>query len=234
MNRVNLGIMGLAALLLAEVSPLGSYPVMAEGLEYQFNHAFSGATPASTNLPWVDAVFQDVAPGRVQLTVTNLNLVGGENVDQLYFNLNPNHDASSLVFSAAGGSGGYDAPAISLGVNTFKADGDGKYDILFNFSIGGSEANRFTANESLVYEISGIPGLTAADFGCLSQPAGGAGPFYAAAHVQRIGAGLVSGWVSATDAMSFPLVPEPQPTALLGFGAAAWFVLKGIFRRRPD
>lgn len=223
--------MGLAALLVAEVSPLCSLAVPAEGIEYNFNTAFSGAGPASTNRPWIDAVLQDVAPGTVQLTLANVNLSGSEDVDQFYLNLNPNYSPNSLSFSAWGGSGGFDTPAVSLGLNAFKADGDGKYDILFNFSTGGSDANRFTANESLVCLISGIPGLTASDFAYLSQPAGGAGPFYAAAHIQRIGTGSLSGWVSATDVGSPAPVPEPQPATLLGLAAAGWLMFRVLSPR---
>jgi hypothetical protein len=174
-----------------------------------------------------------VSPGVVSLTVANQNLSASEDVNQLYFNLNPAYRATNLIFTATGGSGGFDAPVISLGLNAFKADGDGKYDVMFDFTAGGVDTNRFTANEYTIYQISGIPGLTAADFGYLSQPAGGAGPFYAAAQVQRIGAGSLSGWISATDVNTFPLVPEPGPVSLLGLAAGGWLVFRAIYPRTP-
>jgi hypothetical protein len=220
MCRVRLRIVGLAALLFAGVSLLGCSVVLAESIGCQFNYAFSGTAPASTSQPWIDAVFVDVTPGTVRFAVTNLNLSGSENVGGLYFNLNPRYSPSVLALSVEGGSGGFLTPSVSLGANTFKADGDGMYDILFSFDEGGTDATRFTANEYLVWRITGIPTLTAADFAYLSKPAGGAGPFYAAVHVQRIGTRSLSGWIAATDISSVSAVPEPTALTLLVGGLA--------------
>ena len=200
----------------------GSLRAASPDYMYQFNDAFSGSVPASPIKPWIDATFQTVTLGTVRLTVTNLTLSGLENVDQLYFNLNSNLLPSKLTFKLMGESGAFNTPKVTTGVNKFQADGDGKYDILFTFNNGGSANNRFTAHESMTYYISGIPTLTAADFAYLSAPAGGAGPFFAAAHVQRIGlAASSSGWLSATD--KTPLViPEPSSKKLLLLGIWAW------------
>ena len=189
---------------------------------YQFNDAFSGTAPASPVKPWIDATFQTVTPGTVRLMVTNMTLTGLENVDGLYFNLNSNLLPSKLSFKLIAESGAFNTPKISTGGNKFQADGDGKYDILFSFNNGGTANNRFTAHESMTYYISGIPTLTAADFSYLSAPAGGAGPFFAAAHVQRIGlTASSSGWLSATDKTPL-LVPEPSSKSLLLLGIWAW------------
>jgi len=189
---------------------------------YQFNDAFSGTAPASAIKPWIDATFQTVTAGTVRLTVTNMTLTGLENVDGLYFNLNSNLSPSKLSFKLVAESGAFNTPKISTGVNKFQADRDGKYDILFSFNNGGTANNRFTAHESMTYYISGIPTLTAADFSYLSAPAGGAGPFFAAAHVQRIGlTASSSGWLSATDKTPL-LVPEPSSKSLLLLGIWAW------------
>jgi hypothetical protein len=183
----------------------------AADYQYLFNDAFSGTPPASTNHLWMEAIFRDVTNGTVQLTVSNLNLSGTENVDQLYLNLNPTLDATKLHFSYLMGSGSFDLPSITEGTNSYKADGDGKYDILFNFTSNSNDKHQFTQGEWFTYTITGITGLTAADFGYLSFPAGGAGPFYAAAHVQRIGNGSFSGWISA-DIVT-PITPVPEPSA---------------------
>src|SRR5207237_1661377 len=131
---------------------------------------------------------------------TNIPLTDNENVDQLYLNLNTSLKPTKLTVTLVKESGSFDTPKVSTGINKFQADGDGKYDILFNFNNGGTANNRFTAGESMTYYISGIPNLMASDFAFLSAPAGGAGPFFAAAHVQRIGrTASLSGWLSATD-----------------------------------
>src|SRR6476646_2486969 len=96
--------------------------------QYLFNDAFSGTAPASTNV-WMEAIVSDITNGTVQLTVSNLNLTGSENVDELYLNLNPTLDATKLNFTYLSGSGGFDIPSIIEGTNSYKADGDGLYDI---------------------------------------------------------------------------------------------------------
>ena len=129
----------------------------------------------------------------------------------------------------AAGSGGFDLPSIIEGTNSFKADGDGKYDILLNFTPGSTAVHQFTQGEYFTYTITGIAGLTAGDFAYLSMPAGGAGPFYAAGHVQRIGNdGSLSGWVSADVVTPITPVPEPSAASLavliasLYFGSRLW------------
>lgn len=189
---------------------------------YQFGEAFSGSTPVSTNPPWAIALFEDIAPGRVRLTVSNLTLTGAENIDELYFNLNPDRSATALGFTLTGGSGGFTAPHFQTGTDKFKAGGDGRYDIQFGFATGGSVATRFTAGDYLVGELYGIPSLTAADFEFLSLSGGGYGPYYAAAHVQRIGTASASGWLNSGNPEPYPVVPEPGPGVLVVFAAALW------------
>jgi hypothetical protein len=207
----------LAIIAFLGVPCLSPYAAAGAGIAFHLSTVFSGSAPVSTNGPWVEAAFRDVSPGLVRLTVTNLNLVRRESLGELYLNLNTNLNPTSLKFSLAGGSGGFDAPKISTGIDLFKADGDGKYDLLFTFTQGGGQNHRFTAGEYLVCDISGIATLTALDFGYLSAPAGGVGPFYAAAHVQRIGSAGLSGWVAPGG---IAVVPEPSVGALVGVALA--------------
>jgi hypothetical protein len=124
--------------------------------------------------------------------------------------------------------GSFDDPTISQGVNGFKADGDGEYDINLSFTTGGNTNKTFTGGDSLQYTISGS-GISASSFDFLSHPAGGHGPFITAAHIQNTtGAGSGgSGWVADSVGGTIHLqdVPEPSSFLLVGLGVVgilAW------------
>ncbi|HSW46545.1 MAG TPA: PEP-CTERM sorting domain-containing protein [Phycisphaerae bacterium] len=180
---------------------------------------FSGGTPPSGSPPWLTATFDDGGgSGLVVMTLIATNLTGDEFVSGWYLNLSPTLSPASLIFSAPTKVGSFTTPGISKGVNQFKADGDGKYDILFSFATSGGASSRFTSGDSIRYTVTGIASLTENDFDVLSFPAGGHGPFTMAAHVQGIGpGGALSGWVAT---------PEPMTSALLILGSL------GFLRRR--
>jgi hypothetical protein len=211
--------------------PTGAW---ASGAVFQFDAPFPADPSPAGSAPWVEAFFQDVSPGTVQLTITNVGLTTGEFVagdgnganGGFFFNLNPVFDPDSLVFDLVSSNGNF-SPVIKAGIDGFKADGDGKYDIRFDFSQG-----TFTVNSSITYLISGIPGLLASDFAYLSAPAGGSGPFYAAAHVQGLpsSGGATSTWLSASLYLDTS-VPEPSPVALCSLLAGFWMA-KRPFRKR--
>jgi hypothetical protein len=127
---------------------------------------FSGATaPVSGTTPWVTATFDDSfgGPNTVRLTMTADNLTGGtngENLELFYFNFDPSLDPTALIFtavdvSASNPENGKGDNGIFTGVNAFMANGDGNYDIAFNFPPPpGSGGNRFTGGESVIYDIS--------------------------------------------------------------------------------
>jgi hypothetical protein len=191
----------------------------ASGITYQFDNEFSSGTPPAGPAPWITASIQNVSPGTVQLTIENNGLIGSEFVSGFYLNLNTNFSPLNLSISYVSSAGSFLIPSVASGTiergtDSFKADGDGKYDVLFDFStVSGST---FGAGESVTYQISGIAGLTADDFVYLSAPNGGHGPFYAAAHVQGIGNdGALSGWVEPSLGALPILVPEPSSAALL-------------------
>lgn len=198
-------------------------PVMAKAdVLYQFNAPFTGDPDPTTNSgPWIDASFLDVTPGEVLLTVTNVNLLSSEFVQGngmgssggLFFNLNTNDSPIALNFSIVSSNGDF-GPMVSTGTNAFMADGDGKYDIQIDFS-----NHMFSADSSITFEITGIANLTSADFEYLSDPAGGQGPFYAAAKVQGIPGSVTSTFLEPGNPQVFS-VPEPSPSIILfaGFG----------------
>lgn len=192
----------------------------ASVLTYDLSVEFSGATPPAGATPWLRAVLDDGgSPGSVAMTLSTPNLVAKEFVSKWYFNLDPVLDPTSLIFSAPIKVGSFTDPTVNLGVNAFKADGDGKYDIKLAFATNDGFPTRFGVGDAATFMITGIPTLTASSFNFLSLPAGGHGPFPTAAHVQGIGpCGANSGWVT---------VPEPATMSLLGIGGAL-----GLVRRR--
>ncbi|HEY7087213.1 MAG TPA: hypothetical protein VH518_03930 [Tepidisphaeraceae bacterium] len=184
-------------------------------VQFDTSIEFSSGTPPQGTPPWVRLRFDDAGPNTVTMKMTALNLVGQEFVTEWDFNLDPALNPNSLVFSAPTKTGTFADPTISKGVDAFKADGDGDYDVSFNFD-NSPPANRFDAGDAVSYTIT-APGLTANSFKFLSKPDGGAGPYYTAAHVQGVGQnGGFSGWVAPgpNDVQT----PEPASAVVIGLG----------------
>jgi hypothetical protein len=217
--------LGAIALAAAFTSP----SALGTGFVYQFDNSFSGPAPTGP-APWVEATFQDTSQG-VLLSVDNGGLAGGDFLSQLYLNINPADNAkiANLTFTLEGSTMGVAAPTIQTAADQFKADGDGLYDILFNFATASS--GRFGAGDTITYLISGIPGLSSADFQFLSTPDGGHGPFDAAGHVQNIGASGDSDWIEPSMGPLPVATPEPAATAVM-FLAAGAFGARRLWLRR--
>jgi hypothetical protein len=163
---------------------------------------FSGAADPQGATPWLTAVFQDQGGGVVRLTMSTANLVGTEFVGVWNFNLNPALDPTLLAFSAvniaAVSPDFVVATDIDTGVDAFRPDGDGFFDIEFDFP-QSSSANRFTAGESVVVDITytGVGTFNETSFNVESAdgPGMSPGPFHSAAHVQSISVAPGSGWI---------------------------------------
>jgi hypothetical protein len=214
-------------------------PVAARAttLTYGANFEFSGGQAPGGSTPWFTVVFDDHnSVGSVDFLLSAGNLVASENISELDLNLIPSQYADiPLTFSSELKAGSFDSPVISQAVDAFKADGDGFYDIQLMFAVGGTAAKVFGSGDVLHYTISG-PGLTATSFQSLSNPGGGHGPYYIAAHVQNTtGAGSGgSGWVtdSTGGTIGGPNIPEPTAIAMGLIAAVLALPMARLLRRK--
>lgn len=199
-----------------------AWTAAGEIITYGLNYEFSGATAPTGPTPWLTVTFDDdETPGSVRLILENTNLVAFEYTNNWYLNLDPLLDPTALSFDELGRAGFFATPDISASVDNYKADGDGYFDILFDFD--ESAGSRFGAGESIEYLISGIQDLTASSFDFYSTPSGGNGTYHSAAHIGAIfstfsagqdvyGCPEGSGWIGDTE------VPEPASVLLLAMG----------------
>lgn len=199
-------IKNILSIFVAMMFMVGSLPAIV--YVYSLDTEFSGGADPVGPVPWATATFSQVDAGTVQLELSNINLSGSEFIGAWYFNFNDSLDVNSLSFSRVGGTAPADAD-ISTGLNSFKADGDGYFDIIFDFP--QKSADRFAAGDTIVYEISGINPLTMDMFNFDSAPGGGNGSWYSAAHVQSIN-GEDSGWIGSGPGVA---VPEPSTYLML-------------------
>ncbi len=185
-------------------------PVAQAALTFNLGLEFSGAQSPTEAPPWLRATFTSTGANTVTLVMENLLdvgfVAGGTGEKGWYFNVDP---LPSLTFVK---TGGVDA-VVYQGLNSFKADGDGKYDVAFSFKNAG-----LVAGATSSWTITGT-GLTESSFNALSAPAGGHGPFRTAAHVQGLTGGG-SGWVTEGG-----IVPAPAAAGLvfIGLGLIGWF-----------
>lgn len=233
-KKINLSHKLLLGAALAGVLALPCIPVaQASTVTFNYSAIISGDTPAGTS-PWIKATFDDGGgTGTVNLTITTSGLTGSENVTGMYFNLDPALNPTSLSFSfTALGSTGPAATSIQTTAaeppsSAFKADGDGLYDILFNFPTGSG----FNANETVKYSITGIASLTASSFNFLSAcgnpSCSGPGNYYAAAKVQNTPGPTGSSWIAS----NVGVVPIPAAVWLFGSGLLG---LIGLARRKAS
>jgi hypothetical protein len=185
---------------------------------------WGGVAPTGT---WATATFIDVSTDNVQLTlnVTN-NITSVESIGEFFFNYLG--DATSLTITEQAGGGS--SAAGQTGNNSFQADGDGLYDLLFDFPPPPGGSAKFTAGETVTYDISGT-GVSAANFYTLAAPGqSDVGPFYAAARLQGIPCTTDpndpdydtchnSENQGSTSAWSAPVVPEPVSSTLFIVGS---------------
>ena len=209
MKRFNLLL--CAALLTAITGPA------VADFTYDLCVEFSGAdVPSGPMLPWTWAKFeaweagdQWGADGDVLVTLSAEGLIDEEFIGAWYFNVVTGLDLAGLTINP------YQVPFDVLDIgweeDAFKADGDGYFDIRFDF-IRSENQDRFGAGEEGTWVVShSDQDLDPAMFIARSSSAmpGGTEGLFTAAHIQGIGPDDDgSGWITT-------IVPAPG-AALLG------------------
>ncbi len=197
---------------------IGLFVCGASGATISFDLGveISGAADPVGDPPWLTATFDDGdSAGSVDLTLITTNLSPGEYVAKWLFNLDPDlkDDLGDLTFTPLPKTGFFEDPIVSTLLNGYKADGDGYFDIKFEFSFQNGDSasiHRFDDGDEGGFTITGIPSLTAGSFNFISEPNGRNGEYETVSHVQGIGE--YSGWVGT---------PEPTTLVLLALGGVA-------------
>ena len=195
----------------------------ASALTFTLDTLFSGPGDPSGD---VTVTITDIAGG-VSLTFDASALTGTEFVTEWDLSIDPFVDP--LTFTYVSGA----TATTSSGLDSFKADGDGFFDIQFLFA--SSSGSRLGSDfDTSVYTILGA-GLDSADF-LTASVGGGKGGFFSAAHVQGVGTASCSGWIGdpadgqtsipgdpacgTTTTTTTPSTTTTTPTTPTGTGAA--------------
>lgn len=232
------------SLVLACVMFVAAPGASANTLPLVYSYEFSMAQEPQGTPPWLTALFDDTADSiganGVRLTLSTSGLQDSEYVLQWLFNFSGT--AGDLTFHVVDNG---DAPPVNgtpVGSNdAYGADGSGYYDIKFEFS-NANDATRFTAGESITYDIEYTSAIDVSDFEILST-GGGNGEFISAAQIGSImdpvycsaqnpdwngDADCGSGWIAG----GYPpqsVVPVPPAVWLFASGLLG---LVGIARRK--
>ena len=198
-------------------------------LEFDLNVEFSEGTPPVGSGTWLTARFETINVGHVKLTMSASGLSSEECVTDWYFNLHPTDSLGSLTISPSNADALALEATVSTGLDSFKADGDGWYDINFDLPPPPGNGVMFTNDRTAVYDFT-LAGIEASWFD-YDSVGGDLGAYRSAAHIQKITDEDDSGWIGATATGGIPPVdPIPEPftmaTAFLAIGSLGLYVRK--------
>jgi hypothetical protein len=195
-------------------------PFARAAVEVGVDSSYAGTAPKSGTTPWIDNLFEDIAPNTVRLTISAANLSNPEYLQSLYLNFNDTKQVTSLIFTPVLSlwQGVDNNFSLELSRNNEQAASGGNYDILLGFSDSHGASRRFGNGDQVVFDITtsqADTSLTSLDFAMRSVP-GSAGSFYAAAFIQGTGSNHKdSDFAGAT---TFTVLGVPEPAS--GFAAA--------------
>lgn len=208
----------LAGLALLTASLVGAGASARADISLKLDTHINGATPQGYLL----ANFATVSTGEVTLTLDATNLVAGEYVAGMGFNIDPIFAAGfpgSLTIARTGGT----APSTAITSTTLASNGfdigsqvkGGFFDFGFNFA--SAEAKRFAFGDTVILKLTGT-NLVAESFAfkSVADGSGNPGGWYAAGDVRGIPvSGANSGSIGTKN---LGTVPEPASLAMIAMG----------------
>jgi hypothetical protein len=230
---------GLRSKVLAIAVAVMAVAWLAPGAEatisYNLDWVFSGQQPSGL-APWGTISFTTGAADTVNVTMTASNLSATEFISFWGFNSTAAVSGLTVTYSDTDASATFSKCDSSCSAGTFKADGDGFYEIVGAFQTSAG-AGRFTNGEILTFTITGT-GLTETNFSPVSTGGTGPGNYNTAIHIQGIaGSTTCSAWAGNSDSTgkagtgtgdACTSVAEPSILLFAGLGLAG---LVGVSRR---
>jgi hypothetical protein len=232
MNMRKINILFLCFSLAIIFTVAMTAPVSAATNVFEFDVEFSemGMDPKGP-APWLTATFDDTADAiganGVRLTMSAGNLVNQEFVNDWYFNFDDNLDVTQLSFAAVDitDTATFNTMTdISTSKNFFMSDGDGNFDMLFDFttSNGQNGIRRFGAGDEVIIDITYTDPITVSSFDFFSEMDGEQGTYLAAAMVQSISDPSCTDPGDPYCGSGFiGVVPEPVSSTLFIVGAVS-------------